>query len=125
MFHCCRRSSLLMMGFICPKATGQGKNGTNVCCPRDPKSKSNITTDEKKTTPGISVVCGEAFPTKVFFKEEECSLPSVFPTSGASRKRFSFATLMLLPLLPCLLVVVVAMFSLFSWFWLVAVLDRI
>ncbi|XP_058757876.1 COBRA-like protein 7 [Vicia villosa] len=67
--------------------------------PRVPGKQQSVMSFTKKTTPGISVVHGDGFPTKVFFNGEECSLPSVFPTSSASRKEFSFATLMLLPLL--------------------------
>jgi len=68
--------------------------------PRVPGKQQSVISFTKKTTPGISVVRGgDGFPKKVFFNGEECSLPSVLPTSGASRKEFSFATLMLLPLL--------------------------
>ncbi|XP_028788678.1 COBRA-like protein 7 [Neltuma alba] len=34
-------------GFVCRKPTGQGKNETRVCCTKDPKFKTNITTDEE------------------------------------------------------------------------------
>ncbi|KAL2338983.1 hypothetical protein Fmac_013429 [Flemingia macrophylla] len=34
-------------GFICRNPTTQGKNASSVCCTRDPKFKTNITTDEK------------------------------------------------------------------------------
>jgi hypothetical protein len=67
--------------------------------PRVPGKQQSVISFTKKTTPGISIVRGDGFPTKVFFNGEECSLPSVLPTSSASRKRFSYATLMLLPLL--------------------------
>ncbi|CAI8610715.1 unnamed protein product [Vicia faba] len=67
--------------------------------PRVPGKQQSVMSFTKKTTPGISVVHGDGFPTKVFFNGEECSLPSVFPTSSASKKEFSFANLILLPLL--------------------------
>ncbi|XP_045786816.1 COBRA-like protein 7 [Trifolium pratense] len=67
--------------------------------PRVPGKQQSVISFTKKTTPGISVVRGDGFPTKVFFNGEECSLPSVLPTSSASRKGFPYATLMLLPLL--------------------------
>ncbi|XP_054804845.1 COBRA-like protein 7 [Prosopis cineraria] len=34
-------------GFVCRKPIGQGKNETRVCCTKDPKFKTNITTDEE------------------------------------------------------------------------------
>lgn len=66
--------------------------------PRVPGKQQSVISFTKKTTPGINVVRGDGFPTKVFFNGEECSLPSVLPTS-ASRNGFSYATLKLLPLL--------------------------
>ncbi|KAE8724107.1 COBRA-like protein 8 [Hibiscus syriacus] len=34
-------------GFICPKASMQGRNEMQVCCTEDPKFKSNVTVDEE------------------------------------------------------------------------------
>ncbi|TYI07082.1 hypothetical protein ES332_A10G202200v1 [Gossypium tomentosum] len=34
-------------GFICPKASMQGKNEMQVCCRKDPKFKANVTVDEE------------------------------------------------------------------------------
>ncbi|GFZ13771.1 COBRA-like protein-7 precursor [Actinidia rufa] len=44
----------------------------------------------KKTTPGIDVARGDGFPTKVYFNGEECSMPSVIPSSG--RRKIGAAT---------------------------------
>lgn len=67
--------------------------------PRIPGKQQSVISFTKKTTPGIKVAHGDGFPTKVFFNGEECSLPSVLPTSGF-RKDFSWVTLMLVaPLL--------------------------
>ncbi|OIW17686.1 hypothetical protein TanjilG_29036 [Lupinus angustifolius] len=65
--------------------------------PRVPGKQQSVISFTKKPTPGINVAHGDGFPTKVFFNGEECSLPSVIPSSG-SRKVFSWATLMLLTL---------------------------
>ncbi|XP_019463701.1 PREDICTED: COBRA-like protein 7 [Lupinus angustifolius] len=66
--------------------------------PRVPGKQQSVISFTKKPTPGISVAHGDGFPNKVFFNGEECSLPSVIPSSG-SRKVPSWATLMLLSLL--------------------------
>ncbi|XP_057473828.1 COBRA-like protein 7 [Actinidia eriantha] len=44
----------------------------------------------KKATPGIHVTRGDGFPTKVYFNGEECSMPSVIPSSG--RRKIGAAT---------------------------------
>ncbi|KAK9288387.1 hypothetical protein L1049_016843 [Liquidambar formosana] len=62
-------------------------NGTNPQKdPRVPGKQQSVISFKKKDTPGINVAAGDGFPTKVFFNGEECSLPSVFPTSNGHRK---------------------------------------
>ncbi|KAI4344821.1 hypothetical protein L6164_012009 [Bauhinia variegata] len=74
-------------------------NGANpLKDPRVPGKQQSILSFTKKTTPGINVAGGDGFPTKVFFNGEECSLPSIIPSSGF-RKEFSLATSMFLTLL--------------------------
>ncbi|GAU27438.1 hypothetical protein TSUD_161240 [Trifolium subterraneum] len=44
--------------------------------PKVPGKQQSVISFTKKTTPGISIVRGDGFPTKVFFNWEEFSLPS-------------------------------------------------
>ena len=71
--------------------------------PRVPGKQQSVISFTKKTTPGINVARGDGFPTKVFFNGEECSLPSVYPSSSGFRNGFSLATSLLLTLLMILL----------------------
>ncbi|XVE65556.1 hypothetical protein DITRI_Ditri08aG0009200 [Diplodiscus trichospermus] len=34
-------------GFVCPKASLQGKNEMQVCCTKDPEFKTNVTVDKE------------------------------------------------------------------------------
>ncbi|KAK4283408.1 hypothetical protein QN277_000360 [Acacia crassicarpa] len=61
--------------------------------PRVPGKQQSVISFTKKNTPGINVVGGDGFPTKVFFNGEECSLPSVFPSSGFKKEVSLFLTL--------------------------------
>ncbi|GFZ09068.1 COBRA-like protein-7 precursor [Actinidia rufa] len=54
--------------------------------PRVPGKQQSVISFTKKNTPGIDVVGGDGFPTKVFFNGEECSLPTALPTNNAYRK---------------------------------------
>ncbi|XP_014509935.1 COBRA-like protein 7 [Vigna radiata var. radiata] len=71
--------------------------------PRVPGKQQSVISFTKKLTPGINTVRGDGFPTKVLFNGEECSLPSVLPTSGGSWDGFSLGTSVLLSLLSFLL----------------------
>ncbi|KOM29176.1 hypothetical protein LR48_Vigan635s010100 [Vigna angularis] len=66
--------------------------------PRVPGKQQSVISFTKKETPGINVVGGDAFPSKVFFNGEECSLPSVLPSSVA-RTEVPLATMMFLLML--------------------------
>ncbi|MCL7038113.1 hypothetical protein MKW94_022818 [Papaver nudicaule] len=52
--------------------------------PRVPGKQQSVILFSKKKTPGLDIVAGDGFPTKVFFNGDECSLPDLFP-SIASR----------------------------------------
>ncbi|KAF8016352.1 hypothetical protein BT93_H1761 [Corymbia citriodora subsp. variegata] len=55
-------------------------NGTNpLVDPRVPGKQQSLISFTKKNTPGINIVRGDGFPSKVFFNGEECSLPSSIP----------------------------------------------
>ncbi|KAK9139257.1 hypothetical protein Scep_008938 [Stephania cephalantha] len=53
--------------------------------PPVPGKQQSVISFTKKNTPKLDVAAGDGFPTKVFFNGEECSLPSVFPTSNGYR----------------------------------------
>lgn len=73
-------------------------NGTNPDTdPRVPGKQQSVISFTKKLTPGINVAGGDGFPTKVFFNGEECSLPSILPTSN-SKRLDSVKTMILGPL---------------------------
>lgn len=63
--------------------------------PKVPGKQQSVISFTKKSTPGINVIGGDGFPTKVFFNGEECSLPSVFPSSGFKNDFSLFLTLSL------------------------------
>lgn len=54
--------------------------------PRMPGKQQSVISFTKKFTPGINVAARDGFPTKVFFNGEECSLPTILPTSSSDRK---------------------------------------
>lgn len=53
--------------------------------PRVPGKQQSVISFTKKKTPGIDIVGGDGFPTKVFFNGEECSLPRILPSNNAYR----------------------------------------
>lgn len=63
--------------------------------PRIPGKQQSVISFTKKQTPGINVVTGDGFPTKVFFNGEECSLPTVLPANNAVHGRASTISLLL------------------------------
>ncbi|WOK99758.1 hypothetical protein Cni_G08470 [Canna indica] len=53
--------------------------------PRVPGKQQSVISFSKITTPGINVVKGDGYPTRLFFNGEECSLPHEIPRgSGVS-----------------------------------------
>ncbi|ESQ55845.1 hypothetical protein EUTSA_v10024623mg [Eutrema salsugineum] len=71
--------------------------------PRVPGKQQSVVSFTKKLTPGINVRGGDGFPSKVFFNGEECSLPSILPTSNGHQWRHISAFLLALPVLVLLL----------------------
>ncbi|KAK3027740.1 hypothetical protein RJ639_042480 [Escallonia herrerae] len=71
--------------------------------PRVPGKQQSVVSFKKKNTPGINVVAGDGFPTKVFFNGEECAIPRVLPSSSshilASPAYFSVLAFMVLMLM--------------------------
>ncbi|KAG0489770.1 hypothetical protein HPP92_006633 [Vanilla planifolia] len=53
--------------------------------PRVPGKQQSVISFTKSKTPGIDVLSGQGFPSKLFFNGEECSLPDRMPTGGAFR----------------------------------------
>ncbi|PON88197.1 COBRA-like protein [Trema orientale] len=66
--------------------------------PRVPGKQQTVISFTKKFTPGINVAAGDGFPTKVFFNGEECSLPSVLPSSDQRRNSATISSILLLVL---------------------------
>ena len=58
--------------------------------PRVPGMQQSDIFFTKKATPGIDVARGDGFPVKVYFNGEECSIPSVLPSS--IRRKIGAAT---------------------------------
>ncbi|XP_077214737.1 COBRA-like protein 7 [Tasmannia lanceolata] len=69
--------------------------------PRVPGKQQTMISFTKKATPGINVVGGDGFPSKVFFNGEECSLPLELPTGRGYRTgaTMSFTLVILMTLL--------------------------
>lgn len=67
--------------------------------PRVPGKQQSVISFTKKETPGINVVGGDGFPSKVFFNGEECSLPDIIPASQGFRSGGAVGVLSLVLLL--------------------------
>ncbi|XP_040377908.1 COBRA-like protein 7 [Oryza brachyantha] len=48
-----------------------------------PGKQQSVLSFSKKLTPGINVVAGDGFPSKVFFNGDECSMPQRIPMSNS------------------------------------------
>ncbi|XP_042421576.1 COBRA-like protein 10 [Zingiber officinale] len=55
--------------------------------PRVPGKQQSVISFTKKETPGIDIVKGDGFPTRVYFNGEECALPGRIPAASAARQR--------------------------------------
>ncbi|XP_058203159.1 COBRA-like protein 7 [Rhododendron vialii] len=75
--------------------------------PSVPGKQQSVISFTKKQTPGINVVGGDGFPSKVYFNGDECSLPTVLPSGSAYGKGSNIS-------ISVLLAVVVA-FLLMQW----------
>ncbi|KAA8549000.1 hypothetical protein F0562_000684 [Nyssa sinensis] len=71
--------------------------------PRVPGKQQSVMSFTKKNTPGINVAGGDGFPTKVYFNGEECSLPTVLPTSNGFRTGSTITISLLLMVLAFML----------------------
>ncbi|XP_074592443.1 COBRA-like protein 7 [Curcuma longa] len=60
-------------------------NGTRDGDPRVPGKQQSVISFTKKLTPGIDILAGDGYPSKVYFNGEECSMPDMIPTSWAFR----------------------------------------
>ncbi|XP_059632778.1 COBRA-like protein 7 [Cornus florida] len=67
--------------------------------PRVPGKQQSVISFTKKNIPAIDVAGGDGFPTKVYFNGEECSLPTVRPTSNTHRKGSTIIISLLLAVL--------------------------
>ncbi|CAN0888877.1 COBRA-like protein 7 [Linum grandiflorum] len=67
-----------------------------------PGMQQSIMSFSKKMTPGIDLVSGDGFPTKVMFNGEECVIPTFLPSNGCreseGRTTFSFVLCLLVGL---------------------------
>ncbi|CAL9078247.1 unnamed protein product [Musa acuminata var. zebrina] len=57
--------------------------------PRVPGKQQSVISFTKKETPGINIVKGDGFPTRLYFNGEECELPDDIPTSSGPRHSVS------------------------------------
>ncbi|KAJ4836638.1 hypothetical protein Tsubulata_005486 [Turnera subulata] len=81
-------------------------NGTRPGDPRNPGKQQSVISFTKKTTPGINVIGGDGFPSKVFFNGEECALPSHIPIKSAAashKAEFTSAPALLIAVMTLLL----------------------
>ncbi|RLM84671.1 brittle stalk-2-like protein 8 precursor [Panicum miliaceum] len=51
-----------------------------------PGKLQSVLSFTKKTTPGIDVVAGDGFPSKVFFNGDECAMPLRIPSQSAANR---------------------------------------
>ncbi|KAG5235971.1 COBRA protein [Salix suchowensis] len=72
--------------------------------PRVPGKQQTVISFTKKNVPGVNIAAGDGFPTKVFFNGEECSLPSIYPTSNSNGKGSAMILSTLLAALVLLLI---------------------
>lgn len=72
--------------------------------PRVPGKQQTVISFTKKNIPGVNIAAGDGFPTKVFFNGEECSLPSIYPTSNSNGKGSTMIVSILLAAVVVLLI---------------------
>ncbi|TKW36650.1 hypothetical protein SEVIR_2G453600v4 [Setaria viridis] len=68
-----------------------------------PGKLQSVLSFTKKTTPGIDVLAGDGFPSKVFFNGDECAMPLRIPSQGAKTNRGVVITMLLCLLASALL----------------------
>ncbi|OVA11132.1 COBRA [Macleaya cordata] len=75
-------------------------NGTNPKTdPRVPGKQQSVISFRKKATPGINIVRGDGFPSRVYFNGEECSLPTNFPTGAGHKSHVNLLPLIFLTIM--------------------------
>ncbi|XP_074586419.1 COBRA-like protein 7 [Curcuma longa] len=74
-------------------------NGTTESDPRVPGKQQSVISFTKKPTPGIDIIAGDGFPSKVYFNGDECSIPQLIPASWAASRTvadlFDFGSILL------------------------------
>ncbi|KAL9272170.1 COBRA-like protein [Drosera capensis] len=71
-------------------------NGTTANSPLVPGKQQSVISFTKKATPGINVVDGAGYPTKVYFNGDECSLPTILPSGGSRSSNDNHHLIMLI-----------------------------
>lgn len=71
--------------------------------PKVPGKQQSVISFKKKLTPGIKIVQGDGFPSKLYFNGEECSLPTEFPIGDGNRYRVNLVPVILLTLVTSML----------------------
>ncbi|WOL03648.1 COBRA-like protein 10 [Canna indica] len=66
------------LNYLMPETDGKNPDED----PKVPGKQQSVISFKKKLTPGINVVGGDGFPTRVFFDGEECALPHMIPRSA-------------------------------------------
>lgn len=72
---------LPFMNFLLPEIDGKTPGD-----PRVPGKQQSVISFTKKLTPGIDVLHGDGFPTRVFFDGVECALPDTIPIRSAAER---------------------------------------
>lgn len=72
---------------------------------RVPGKQQSVISFTKKHTPGINILKGDGFPTKVIFNGEECAMPDHIPSGSKHRAMFQIV----IPILMALVLLVVNM----------------
>lgn len=88
-------NTLLMQGNEGLNYLNAETNGSTPYDPRIPGKQQSVISFTKKLTPGIDVVAGDGYPTKLFFNGEECSLPDFFPSGAGHVVSRNFPLLLL------------------------------
>ncbi|XP_077242184.1 COBRA-like protein 10 [Tasmannia lanceolata] len=79
-------------------------NGTNPAVdPPVPGKQQSVISFTKKLTPGISIIRGDGFPTRVYYNGEECALPTEFPKGDAYQSRVNLLPLIFLTVMTFIL----------------------
>jgi hypothetical protein len=78
-------NTIFMQGLVGLNYLVKMSNGSTSSDPMVPGKQQTVVSFTKKTTPGINVISGAGFPSKVYFNGDECSVPTIFPQSAGFR----------------------------------------